>query len=299
MKITKVEKITKDTDFCVCSDTDSTFFSAIPIMSSIGIDLDAMDTTEASNKVIELATQLQHLINKSYKFYAEKFHNCKQPALEIKQELISRRGIWFNVKKRYAQWIVNEEGVPVNKLDVKGMDSVRSDFPAIFRETMKIILERILNDALKEEIDDIILDLKTKIRTSTLEDVMIPTGVKSISEYDKDRSLFKFHKATPIYYKAALAYNDFLDFNNIHSYRKLADGDKLLYAHLSRNEYGLETIALSREENPKLLIEFIEKYIDRDMIFNNQLYGKLQGFYDVLGWGKITLNKNVESFFNF
>ena len=82
----------------------------------------------------------------------KKFHNLDSHLFDIKQETIARSGIWI-AKKRYAQWIINSEGNAVNKLDVKGLDVVRSSFPPAFRKFMAEVLHDILNDI--EEIDPI------------------------------------------------------------------------------------------------------------------------------------------------
>ena len=42
-----------------------------------------------------------------------------------------KNGLWI-AKKRYAQWIISDNGVPVDKLDVKGLDVKRSSFPKSF-----------------------------------------------------------------------------------------------------------------------------------------------------------------------
>ena len=39
------------------------------------------------------------------------------------------QGWVMDCKKRYAQWIISDNGVPVDKLDVKGLDVKRSSFP--------------------------------------------------------------------------------------------------------------------------------------------------------------------------
>ena len=47
---------------------------------------------------------------------------------QIKQELIVKSGL-FIVKKRYGMKIINDNGVKVNKTMVKGLDTIRSNFP--------------------------------------------------------------------------------------------------------------------------------------------------------------------------
>ena len=47
-------------------------------------------------------------------------------------------------QERYGQWIINDGGLEVEKLDVKGLDIVRSSFPPAFRDFMTKVLKAIL-----------------------------------------------------------------------------------------------------------------------------------------------------------
>ena len=37
----------------------------------------------------------------------------------------------------------------------------------------------------------------------------------------------------------------------------------------------------------KMVDKYIEKYADRSKVFDSEMEGKLQDFYDALGWGNI------------
>ena len=59
----------------------------------------------------------------------QRFCNVKgEHQFQIKQELIVKSGL-FIVKKRYGMKIINDNGVKVNKTMVKGLDTIRSNFP--------------------------------------------------------------------------------------------------------------------------------------------------------------------------
>ncbi len=72
--------------------------------------------------------------------------------LILNKENVAKAGLWI-AKKRYAQWIINVEGHTVSKLDVKGLDVVRSSFPPSFRKFMAQVLEDILNDIDKPDLE--------------------------------------------------------------------------------------------------------------------------------------------------
>ena len=78
--------------------------------------------------------------------------NLDKHRFDIKQECIARASFWVT-KKRYGQWIINDGGVVCDKLDVKGLDIVRSNFPTAMRELMTQVLKNILSGEDKDIID--------------------------------------------------------------------------------------------------------------------------------------------------
>ena len=94
-----------------------------------------------TQKISEIATEVQGYMNTSYDYFAKKFCNIDKHRFEIKQEIIARAG-FFVVKKRYGMRIINDNGVKVNKVHVKGLDTVRSTFPP----AMKVLLKSVLDD---------------------------------------------------------------------------------------------------------------------------------------------------------
>ena len=75
-----------------------------------------------------------------YDQYAIHFHNTIDHRWQIKQEYVAKSGLWI-AKKRYAQWVIFKEGKPTNKLDIKGLDVVRSSFPTEFKTIQCHLLE--------------------------------------------------------------------------------------------------------------------------------------------------------------
>ena len=69
----------------------------------------------------------------------------------------------FVTKKRYGLKIINDNGKKVNKMMVKGLDTVRSSFPAL-RDMLSKLLEDILMDVPKDKLDKFILNFKNSMR---------------------------------------------------------------------------------------------------------------------------------------
>jgi DNA polymerase elongation subunit (family B) len=287
-------------DHCIYTDTDSTFFSSLPLIEKRYPGYDITDEAWMAQKTIEIANEVQTFINDAYNVYAQKFHNVSSHRFDIKQEFVAKAGLWI-AKKRYAQWLINQEGHTISRLDVKGLDVVRSSFPPAFRKFMAEVLEDILNDISKDDLDKKILDFKESIKHLGLLDIMFPIGVKDVSKFlYKGRQLFsKPVKGTPVHVKAAINYNDMLQYHGIRNVRKISDGEKIKWTYIKPNPMNLDTIAIRGFEDPDAIISFIEQYIDHDKIFKSSFENKLSDFYEAMHWGRVPENNNLSKFFTF
>ena len=278
-------KILDDTeDHCIYIDTDSVFFSALPIVEKTMPHVDVKNDDEMATAILEVAGNVQTFINKSYDVMAKRFFNIEH-RYDIKQEVIAKASIWL-AKKRYAQWIINNNGVTCDELEVKGLDVVRSSFPTRFRKFMTEILKDILKDVPKEEIDDKIVTLKKQVKNESVDDIAKTSAVKNISKYvkmmDKGAVMGECAKSTYCV-KSSIIHNQFLKKFKIQS-EPIRDGEKIKWIYLKNNELGLDALAFRGYEDPPQLMEFIEKYADKDKLFERELEGKLRDFYDALSW---------------
>ena len=301
-----------DKEYVIYVDTDSNYFSAKPIIdlmeSKMGKEMtkqEKIDVTYKTSQVVE------NYINASWDEFCKHYLNSDKHFLNIKQEYVSESGLWI-AKKRYAQKIISEKGVLISqmtngakewKLDVKGMDVVRSNFPKAFREFMSGILIDILNISEKKKIDDKVLAFREDMKTKPMFDIMFPTGIKELSKYKtkkiKGQVFGDRIKGTPIHAKSALNYNDLMIYYNITASQPILDGEKIKWTYLKQNPLGLDTLAVKGFEDPEEIIKFITQYIDYERIFIASLENKLGDFYQALNWGGIPKNDNMADFFSF
>jgi len=252
--------------------------------------------------VDNIAGEMQNYLNKFYDIFADKILNVQQHRLQIKKEYVARAGFWV-AKKRYAQWIISNNGVPVDKLDVKGLDVIRSSFPKAFQDLMSKVLIEILKDTPQSTISDIILGFKSSMIQLSNTDIAKNSAVKELSKYMNVGStkLFDFKKGAPAHVKAGIAYNDLLKYYKTpYKYAPMKNGDKIKWVYLKRNPFGLDAVGFTGYKDPPEITKFIDTYINHEKIFERELLGKLQDFYDVLKWG-LVLNeqKTASKFFNF
>jgi hypothetical protein len=62
----------------------------------------------------------------------------------------------------------------------------------------------------------------------------------------------------------------------------------------------LDGLAFRGDNDPDEIMDFVRSHIDYDKIFERELLGKLQDFYNALEWGDvISSKKTAEKFFVF
>ena len=296
---------TPDADSNIYIDTDSVFFSAVPLMDKRYPNWKDNEQDTIAGYVNEIAGEMQDYLNNFYDILSEKVFNVDRTKhrFEIKKEYVSKSGIWI-AKKRYAQWIVSDNGVPVDKLDVKGLDVVRSSYPAAFRKFMSEVLIEILRGDTEEQLTDKVHAFKKDLVNMDVTSIAKAGAVKNLNKYKpkgKQSAMFRFIKGTPAHVKAATAYNQLLSHFKVEmKYEPLKGGDKIKWVYLKQNPFGLDAVAFTGYNDPKEIRDLVETYIDYDKIFERELLKKLEDFYGALGWGDVlSSTKTAEKFFSF
>lgn len=297
MKIKSITKISESNVIYI--DTDSLFASALPLIKHKFPNIDMTDDVAISTHILDIVTDVQKYINSAYDVYAERFHNVKEHRLFIKQEIIGKAGFW-TAKKRYAVWVINKEGIPVDEIDIKGLDVVRSDFPKAFQSFMTDVLWDILKFKPKEEVDNFILNFKEHLPELELSTIMFSSSIKDIAKHDpKGREKFQILSGSPAHVRAGLGYNDILHMKNCRDVEPIKNGDKIKWTYLKTNPLRLESCALKGYKDPDFIVDMVKENIDYGKVFESKLQHKIDDFYKSLKWEAIADNSNVSKFFEF
>ena len=282
-------------DYCIYTDTDSVFYPAKPLVKKRYPNADLDDEEFMTEQILEVAHEVQDYINKSYDVFAARMLNVKgNHRFDIKQECIAKSAFWVT-KKRYGQWIINDGGVKCDKVDVKGLDIVRSNFPPAMRDLMKEVLKGILSNVDKDILDEKIIKFKKGMKNMSIYDVALPTGVSRLSKFiDKRHSNKKIygkgtiftdiHKGTPVHVKAAIKYNDLLKHFGLDNTEPIRNKEKIKWAYMKRNPLGIDALAFKGYDDPKQITDFIQQYMDYDRLFEGALQKKIKMFYEALSW---------------
>lgn len=288
-------------DYNIYVDTDSVFYEAAPLVKARNPNIDVTSDEQMIPAILEVAQEVEKHINKVYDSMALKMFNIHSHRFDIKQETIAKGGFWVS-KKRYAQWIINDNTVDCDKLDVKGLDVKRSSFPTYFKEVMSTVLMDILKDESKDKIDEYILRKKDEMEKTNFIDIAKNSAVKGMSKYTfKNQALGEFMKGTPAHVKAALTYNQLLKyFKAAYKYEPMKDGDKIKWVYLKPNPLGLDSVGLTGYNDPKQILDLVEQHIDYDLIWQKELENKLDDFYKAMSWEKPNPNlAKASQFFGF
>ena len=294
------KELGNDKDYCIYIDTDSVFYSALPLVKKRFPTMDFDSETMMSKRILDVADEMQVFLNKSYDYFAKNFLNLDKHRFEIKQELIAKSGL-FIVKKRYGMKIINDNGVKVNKLHVKGLDLVRSNFPKAMGKLLKDVLEDILATVPKDKIDERIINFKESMKLVDFDKIAMPTGVKNLKKYSagKNGNFTQFAKGAPAHVKAAITYNNLLDHFGVGGkYEKIGNSEKIRWVYLKQNELGLESCGYKGYEDPPQIIDFVKRNINYKKMYAQMLEKKIMMFYDTLKWDEpVNKKTSIERFF--
>ena len=276
-------------DYVIYIDTDSIFASAVPLVQKRFPNQELTETM-MTQRIMEICGEVQDYLNKSYDYFAKKFCNIDKHVFDIKQEVIAKSGL-FITKKRYGLRIINDAGRKVNKIHVKGLDTIRSNFAVAMKDLLQNVLDDILADVPKEKIDERISVFKRNM-TSLHYDVMAnPIGVKGIGKYqvkDAESVFSSYKKGTPVHVKASINYNSLIDYwYEGKRYEKIGNGNKIKWVYLKENEFGFDTIAYKGYEDPPQVLDMIKNYIDHNKMYEQAMSKKVGMFYKALNWGGV------------
>jgi len=293
---------TKDKDYVIYIDTDSLYLDIKSLADHEKIE-------DVKPFAIKTIGTVSDELNDFYKVMMVRMFNSTDNRIKIAADVVAQSAFWV-VKKRYAMRKVYnmEESKDVDEIEIKGLDVVRSSYPKKFRDFMKGILTDILQGTPNKIVNAKIVTFKDTMKDFELEDIAKNTSVKFISNTEakinfdpKDRQPFNFEGGSTAQCKAALAYNDMLNKYELNDTEPILHGGKIKWVYLKENPFGLSGIAFKDDgKDPKVIMDFIHKYIHRTKIWDAELEGKLTDFYTAMRWDMYSENNaTIEQFFSF
>lgn len=280
-----------DYNFCSYIDTDSNYFNAEPLLLHLYPNFEEFSAEKKDEILEKVALKYQDIITDYYNILAKECFNVPDHRLEMKTECVIRSA-YFRATRRYAQWITKQEGIAKESLDIKGLEFMKANFPPILGEFFNDILQQVLKGEEKPNILNQIKVFKKQILDGTIPLVKLgnPTAVKKLEKYSGKNAragemFTEILKGAPAPVRATIRYNDLLrlwQLDKKHNYITMADKVKFIY--LKDNPYKIEALAFQPHDVPEKINDFLEKYADRQKVFDTILLNKLTGFFSDLGW---------------
>jgi DNA polymerase elongation subunit (family B) len=233
----------------------------------------------------EIEPFIQKLIEDTMVEFTQKSANCLTNKISFKRESICRSAI-FVEKKKYAIWLLNDEGnVVADKLKVTGLDIVRSSTPTVAKKLLKEIIYDMLRRMNHDHTTTQIREARSKFLTAKPEDIAFNSPVNGLDKYkEKYTSNNDTFKSTPIAVRSAIIYNTLLatrpDLQD--TYNFIYNGDKIKYLYMKTGaEWEYDVFAIKGRWITELNNE---KLIDREMQFQVAVLNLMKKMFDLMDW---------------
>lgn len=285
------------------ADTDSMFIHLPEIINKIDPKLDINNVEETMPIVKRLQNEIGEKINKYQDIIAKDLFNSHKHFFDLKPEFAVRRA-YISGKRRYAQHLVDREGNRIDDFVMMGLDIMKSNFSPYFRKFGEKLIKDILKGKPKKDIDEDVRKFKESIDELNWIELSKPSGLKKMGEYiaapPKEGEMFsKLEKKCPINTKAAIYSNDIIKYYKLDKeYPIFTRGDKIKTVALKDNPFKISVIGLNGFNDAPIILEIVNKYIDKDGLFDSIIRNKLETIYNDIGW-VLNLNPYINVFESF
>jgi len=230
-------------DYVCYIDTDSLFVKLGEWINDISSSLwDEIDNDEKIEFIKEISSKMEEYIdNRIFNEtqlidYNSQVHDFK---IAFKQEIIAKTALFIK-KKKYAYWLLNDEGVPTDKIKVTGLEIIRSESAEAIRPRLKDVMEQIMRQKADNDISKLIRIYKNELNKLSPEELAANIGINGIKKYLGTGSPIK---GTPWHVKGVHGYRVLLKELGIENkYEDIHEGLKAKVVYVKKNPYNIETI---------------------------------------------------------
>jgi len=282
-------------------DTDSNYICLDELLSNMNI---TFETNEEYRLWVDRFDQLflTPFFKKILAIYAKKYnadnlHNFKREKIIIRK-LVSQ-------KKRYADIVIENEGdvYETPKLSITGLDIVKSSTPMFCRTNLKDALYYMMMTSDRDKTTDILRDIYEEFKASDIEQISSPRRVNNYTKYAESLDYYETNgvfikKGTPQHVKSSIYYNHVVNIKKIKGQSFIENGNDIKYIYVNPdNIVRSPTIAFSGKYPEEFKSIF---NIDYNAQWNKTFLNTMNDFFDIMGWGKVTLEKNnLDDFITF
>lgn len=291
-----------DTPINVYGDTDSNYFTIMPILEQLqegGFEL-------TKDSLVELANGVADQVNESFPGFITTAFNiaeARKNLIKCGRELCISKGLFLK-KKNYALLYYDKDNIrqdygttPNGKLYIKGLATQRSDTPETIQKFLKEVLNKVLNGEEEKQVIEFIREFRAKIKSLHPWEKGSPKKVNNLTSYT-DKMNAKSKVAVPGHVRASVNWNSMRKMHSDNTILPIVDGQKVIVCKLKNNPMGYTSIAYPIDEFmlPKW---FKELPFDNGLMEETLIDQKLERIIGILNWN-LELSKfsqNISNFF--
>ena len=297
-------------DATLLSDTDSCYFKTF---------------ATSKRDAIQRADRIAETVNEEFPAFMRKTFCCSSSRydslIKAGREIVGRRGLFLNAKKKYTIRVVDLEGFDVFKLKMMGSELKKVDTPKVIQEFLRKLMALILDgdytiheeydahridaaeacervvEATEEMLEKFVNDSRRDLVLRTKNPIELGTA-KGISNLDTYYAAWQRAgkpaggkveiqnepKSIPGHVRAAIHYNELAQEFEGTSAKLMKAGDKGLIFYLKPNQYGYKSIAIPIDFDafPPWFDENFQ--LDRRLTETKLIDSKIEGIYEALRW---------------
>jgi DNA polymerase elongation subunit (family B) len=290
-------------DAVIYADTDSSYFSCIPVMGSEFFIATYPNFEVTKDSIIKLYDDAADRVNATFPPFMDKAFNTtleRGAIIKAGREIVALKGLFIK-KKKYACLLYDKEGerYDVNgkagKIKAMGLDLKRADTPKMMQKFLNEVLMDLLTGHTKDEIFGKILNFRRDFKRLPSWEKGTPRKVNGLTKYrEKAESAFaemnalklkvKDKKMTmPGHVDASLNWNKLVKMNHDTYSTVISDGQKVIVCKMKPGPLKMKAVAYPIDQM-HLPEWFKEMTFDDDEMENVIIDKKLNNLVDVLGW---------------
>lgn len=302
----KAHDIFSVTDYkpIIYGDTDSTYMEYQSLIDTV---IGSEKWTREQKRDFVLKVNLEFLDDHNNQFITEyyKTRHANRPYVHAYElETLALRGCWINVKKRYGQILLYKDGkyfdmdnLPVK---VKGLEVIKSSYPAISRKFLKNMLKFMLEydgKYLSQELNLLNIKQREEWNSAPIEDICANVRCNKYIDYvaDDTKELVLKPKCPPNV--QALARYNWL--NNTHKFgAEPLYGGKIkqyIVKQTSRKTKSTQVdqfFGFESNKYPKWADEYAP--IDRSKMYQNYVLDPINRILEAVGMPKLMIDGSIQ-----
>lgn len=267
-------------DAIVYVDTDSVFMNVKKLTEGIQKLDDHGNMTPEFQK---FSDDCQNNLNEKIDAWARNKLGSKDPRFFFKMEKYTEKMIMIK-KKHYILKVRNDEGVPCDKMVIKGLLLVKSSLSPKIRGLGKEVVEDIFAGKSEKEIRAKLYEMYDQFETYSLDEIAFRTSLKTLDtpSYVTAMNGLECSRSAkvPSQVRCAFQYNYLIKKLGLdNKYPLFVAGMKAKMVYVDKNKYGLSRIAYVSEFPYELDIS-----PDWNITFNKTVQACLKSVFSTIGW---------------